>query len=336
MRENKSLQDAAQKGDFLEVAKSTLAVESQALALASQRLGPEMEAAAELIFNHKGKVVITGLGKSGLVGQKIAATLCSTGTPAVFLHAAEALHGDLGIYSPSDPTIMISKSGATSELVQLLPTLKELKSPIIAILGNLNSPLAKQVDILLDGSVPQEADPLEIVPTTSTTLAMALGDALASMLISMRNFEKKHFARLHPSGQLGRNLLVSVGDAMHSLKDVPQVEIQASVREVVIAMTERPLGAALVLDKARKLLGIVTDGDIRRCLRQHEDIRGLKVKDIMTVQPTAIPSSLTIGEAIDLMENRPQQISVLPVVDPKTEKVVGLFRIHDAYQPQVI
>ncbi len=328
-------QKFSQKTSSLEIGRATLALESQALALTSQRLGIEIEQAADIIFKHSGKIIVTGIGKSGLVAQKLASTLASTGTTAIFLHSAEAVHGDLGVYSPGDPTIMISKSGTTVELMRLIPTLREFKSPIIAIVGNTKSPIAQQADVVLDGGVTQEADPLEIVPTASAIVAMGLGDALAAILMVKRGFEKKDFARLHPSGQLGRNLLMRVGDAMHRVKDVAQVKLTDSIREVVIVMTERPLGAAVVQDTQGKLLGLITDGDIRRCLKQYDDIRQLTAQDIMTKDPISIEDNLSIGEAIDIMENRPAQISVLPVVNASTGQALGLFRIHDAYQPHM-
>jgi arabinose-5-phosphate isomerase len=322
-----------QLGSSLEVARSILNQESQALALASRRIGTEIEQAVDLILNNSGKIIVTGIGKSGHVGKKIAATLSSTGNSAVFLHAAEAVHGDLGVYRPGDITIVISNSGATAELLKLIPTLREFQSPIIAIVGNLKSPLAKQANVVLDASIPQEADPLGIVPTTSTTLAMALGDALAGALMVARNFEKSDFARFHPAGQLGRNLLLEVGTLMHRSHEIAIVTPTTSLKEVVIAMTERPLGASVVRDASGILIGLITDGDIRRTLKTHDDIRTVKAEEVMTHNPITIPTNMLVGEAIDVMENRPNQIAVLPVVDPKTQECIGLFRIHDAHQP---
>tara|TARA_B100000965_G_scaffold405433_1_gene439555 strand:- start:6088 stop:7071 length:984 start_codon:yes stop_codon:yes gene_type:complete len=323
------------KKDYLKMARRVLDVEGNALLAAASRIGDELNQAVDMILNSPGKVVVLGLGKSGHVAKKISATLCSTGTPSVFLHAAEALHGDLGIYRPGDPTILISKGGSTSELVRLVPTLREFESPLIGLLGNVRAPLARMVDIVLDASVPEEADPLGIVPTTSAVIAMAMGDALASALMLARDFKEQDFARFHPEGQLGRNLLLQVKDAMHHTRRVAVVTPELSLHEVVIRMTEYPLGAACVLGEGEKLIGIISDGDIRRMLQQHDDIRGLKAEDIMTKDPICALPEMTLGDAVRLMEDRPSQISVLPVKDPDTQVCLGLLRIHDVYQPHL-
>lgn len=330
---NLHTQNATNLNSAKEVARSVLAIESQALALASQRIGEDIEQAVELILKHSGKIIVTGVGKSGQVAHKIAATLCGTGTPAVFLHAAEAVHGELGVYHPGDVTIMVSKNGTSAELMKLIPTLRDFKSPIIAIVGNLKSPLAKQANVVIDASVIQEADPLGIVPTASATVAMAIGDALVSALMVARSFEKSDFARFHPAGQLGRNLLLEVGTLMHRAHEIAFVNPTTSLKEVVIAMTERPQGAAIVRDDNGKLLGLITDGDIRRSLKTHDDIRTIIAQDVMTHNPITIAPTMLVGEAVDIMEDRPKQIAVLPVVDRQTQECIGLFRIHDAYQP---
>jgi arabinose-5-phosphate isomerase len=201
--------------DWREIARAVIEDEARVLATVAARLDHHWNAAVEVLLNHKGKVIVSGIGKSGHVGQKIAATLASTGTPAVFLHAAEAVHGDLGIYTPGDPSILISKSGSTAELLRLIPILRQFRSPLIAIVGNLNSPMAKQADVVLDARVDREADPLNLAPTCSTTAALALGDALAVVLMQARSFTDKDFARYHPAGQLGRNLWLKVADVMH-------------------------------------------------------------------------------------------------------------------------
>jgi len=317
--------------EILDVARRTLLAEAEAIRVAAERLGDSMTKAVELILSSHGKVVIIGMGKSGHIGQKIVATLCSTGTPSVFLHAAEATHGDLGIYEPGDPTIMISKSGATAELVNLIPTLRQFKTPLIGILGNLASPLARDVDVVLDGRVAREADPLNLAPTSSSTVALALGDALAAALMQARRFSDLDFARYHPSGQLGRNLLLRVADVMHVGDDVAWVSPDDSVRKIVIAMTQHPLGAACVVDETRTLHGIITDGDLRRALQAHDDIRPLRAADIMTAHPIAVSQDLVLKEAARIMEDRPSQISVLPVLG-EGQHCIGLLRIHDVYQ----
>jgi arabinose-5-phosphate isomerase len=319
---------------ILETARNALLIEAEAIHDAAGRLNEGFTKAVEFILSSEGKVVVTGMGKSGHVGQKIAATLCSTGTPAVFLHAAEATHGDLGIYSPGDPTILISKSGATRELVHLVPILRQFRTPMIGILGNLDSPLAARVDVVLDGRVAREADPLNLAPTSSSTVALAIGDALASALMYARRFSDEDFARYHPSGQIGRNLTLLVSDVMHAGSGVAWVSPADKLRDVVVAMTRYPLGAACVVDQSRSLLGIITDGDLRRALQAHEDIRFLTAAEIMTAHPITISSTMTLKEAAQVMEDRPSQISVLPVIGERQE-CLGLFRIHDVYQPNL-
>lgn len=316
-------------------AKEVLAIEAQALQAAANRLGESFDSIIELLLQTKGKVVLLGIGKSGLVAKKIAATLCSTGTPAVFLHAAEALHGDLGIYQPGDPTILISKSGSTKELVQLVPILKQFHSPLIGLLGNLESPLAQKMDFILDGSVSQEADPLGIVPTSSTLVALALGDAIASTLMHAKNFLPEDFARYHPSGQLGKSLTQTVGDLLHPLNQIATGAIDDSLKSIVIKLSQRPMGACCILNPEEELLGIITDGDIRRALQENDDIRFLKAQDVLTAKPTVTYPDASLNEAIRQMEDRKSQISILPVMDRTTAKCLGLLRIHDIYQPQL-
>jgi arabinose-5-phosphate isomerase len=321
---------AVMQEECLQTARATLLAEAEAMQVAAERLDGNLTQAVDLLLNHDGKVVITGMGKSGHVGQKIAATLCSTGTRAVFLHPADATHGDLGIYTPGDPTILISKSGATAELLQLIPVLRQFQSPLIGILGNLLSPLARQVDLVFDARVTREADQLNLAPTCSTAVALGLGDALAVALMQARRFSDSDFARFHPSGQLGRHLLLRVADVMHSRKDVACVTLADSLSQVVITMTQHPLGAACVVDEIHRLQGIITDGDLRRAMQTHDDIRCLRASDIMTADPIAISPSATLKEAAQLMEDRASQISVLPVVDQAC--CLGLLRIHDIYQ----
>ncbi|MFH1595397.1 MAG: KpsF/GutQ family sugar-phosphate isomerase [Pseudomonadota bacterium] len=321
---------------WLSVARSVLQAESRAIAAAAARLDDCLPRAVQLILDHQGKVVVSGVGKSGHIGQKIAATLASTGTPAVFLHAAEAVHGDLGIYTPGDPSILISKSGSTAELLRLVPILRQFRSPLIAIVGNPKSPLARQADIVMDAQVEREADTLNLAPTCSTTVALALGDALAVSLMHARQFSLQDFARYHPGGQLGRNLWLRVADVMHQGEDVAWVRLDTPLRQVIIAMTERPLGAACVVDEEFNLLGLVTDGDLRRALLAHEDIRHLRSADCMTRKPLTVAPEASLREAIRLMEDRSSQISVLPVLDPKTRRCLGLVRIHDIYQPELV
>lgn len=319
-------------GSYIEEAQRVLSLEARALLEVSSRLGDSFNQAVECILGHKGKVMVCGIGKSGQVAQKMASTLSSTGTPAVYLHPGEAVHGDLGMYHAGDPTILISKSGATGELMRLIPILRQLESPIIAIVSNTNSPMAEQADIVLDGTVESEADPLGIVPTTSAVVAMAIGDALASCLMRARSFGEEDFARFHPGGQLGRNLLYSVGDVMHRADKVACFEKGASFFDVISAMTERPLGGAVVLGKNGELEGIVTDGDIRRFLVKNRDLSNVKVEDFMTRGPIVVTPDMKLGKALEIMENRKSQISVLPVVEDGI--FMGLLRLHDIYRPE--
>ena len=317
------------------IAAKILRKEGQELIDAADRIPEPMARVCEIIANHPGKVVICGMGKSGLIAQKIAATLCSIGSKAVFLHAAEAVHGDLGIYAPGDPTIVISKSGATEELVRLIPILKEFNSQLIGILGNLKSPLADQMDVVLDASVSKEADPLGIVPTSSTTLTLAIGDALAAVLMSHRGFNHDDFARLHPAGDLGRRLRLTVEKIMQPIKDVATVHLDDNLRKVVIERTEKPQGAALVMDGDSTLLGIVTEGDLRRCLAENGDIDQLKVSEVMTENPVSVNLDAPLNDAVTLMEDRKSQISVLPVVNGDGKSCAGLLRLHDVYQTRL-
>lgn len=318
-------------------ARAVMEAEADAIALAARRLDQRFDRAVNLLLAQGGggggKVIVTGVGKSGHVARKLAATLCATGTPALFLHPTEAAHGDLGAYAPGDPTIMISKSGTTPELFRLFPRLDALQSPTIGILGNLTGPLAERVAVVLDARVSREADPLAIVPTSSTAVAAALGDALAVALMRARGFTDGDFAARHPAGQLKRNLTLTVADVMHGRDAMALVAVEHALRDVVIAMTEHPLGAACVVDPVGKLLGIITDGDLRRTLMQHDDIRPLAAADVMTPNPVTVLPRALLRDAANLMEDRPSQISVLPVVDGG-HRLVGLVRIHDVYAVQ--
>ncbi|MCL5742866.1 MAG: KpsF/GutQ family sugar-phosphate isomerase [Acidobacteria bacterium] len=315
-------------------ARRAMETEAAAILCAAGRLDGNFSRAVEVILAEGNKVVVTGMGKSGHVAQKIAATLCGTGTPAVFMHPAEALHGGVGVYSPKDPTVLISKSGTTGELLRLIPVLRGFESTLIGIVGNVSSPLARGVDIVLDGSVGREADPHSLAPTASAVVALALGDALAVALMQARDFTCEDFGRYHPAGQLGRNLLVKVSEAMHSGVEVAWARCDDSLKEVVVAMTRYPLGAACVIDGEGRLAGLITDGDLRRALKAHDDIRPLRACDIMTPDPVRIGPSASLHQALRVMEDRPSQISVLPVVD-ENGVCAGLIRLHDIYRGAV-
>ena len=322
-----------EKSEILALARATLECEANSILGAVKKLDENFVRAVETIMSHKGKLLVCGVGKSGLVGAKITATLSSTGTPAVFMHACDAVHGDLGVYEPGDPTILISNSGSTVECLRLIPILKNFNSTIIAMVGNTDSPMGRDSDIVLDVSSHGEADPLGIVPTNSTTLAMAMGDALACALMKARGFSKEDFARCHPAGQLGRNLLLKVGDVMHKEGECASAKASWTIREVVIEMTRKPLGAASVVDDSNRLIGLVTDGDLRRMLQKVVDLDAVKCADIMTKYPVSIEPDASLGKAVKLMEERKSKISVLPVVGEKGE-FLGLLRLHDIYQPQ--
>lgn len=318
------------------IASNILKAEARELINVAERIDKSVVKAAKILLKHDGKVVVCGVGKSGLIGQKIVATFCSTGTQAVFLHASDALHGDLGIYRPGDPTILISKSGATDEVVRLIPLLREFNSPLIGIIGNMDSTLADKVDVVLDSTVSSEADPLGVVPTNSTAVTMAIGDALAAVLMTAKKFNQEDFARFHPGGNLGRRLKLQVRDIMTPLDKVAVVSPKQSLKETILLMTKKPQGAAVVSNDSKTLIGIITDGDLRRGFAKNGNINELIVSDVMNKKPIFIYSNARLQEAVTLMEDRISQISVLPVLENKNDKCVGLLRLHDIYQSKLI
>ena len=315
------------------LSQSILESYSSQLLEVSKNIDSDIQKAADLIIKSSGKVVISGLGKSGLIGQKIVATLCSTGTQSVYMHAAEAIHGDLGIYNPGDPTILISKSGNTEELIKLIPILKEFKSPLIAIVGNVDSFIAKNADIILNGTVEKEIDPLGVVPTTSSLVALAIGDALASVLMVQRGFDKKDFARNHPGGELGKQLALKVKSVMHPVNEVAQINENDSISSCAKKMTDIPLGAALFLENDI-LKGIVTEGDLRKSIASTNDLSN-SILDFINNNPISINPSISILDAMKVMEDRHSQISCLPVID-SDGKCLGLVTLHDLYQTKLV
>jgi arabinose-5-phosphate isomerase len=316
--------------DCVAVARAVLEAEAQAIAEAARRLDGSFERAVEILAAHPGKVVVSGLGKSGNVAQKIAATLASTGTPAVYLHPTDALHGDLGVYSHGDPSILVSKSGATAELLKLVPLLRPLDSSLIGILGNATSPLARHAAVVLDASVRREADAANVAPTSSAAAAMAIGDALALAVMTARGFTAEDFQRRHPAGHLGETLPLAVQDVMHSGDEVAWVSASDPLKQVVIAMSRSSLGAACVVSSGQRLEGLITDGDLRRTLETCDDIRELRAGQIMSRKPVTISPTAGLREALRRMEDRPSQISVLAVVD-ESGACAGLIRLHDVY-----
>lgn len=308
-----------------------LRIEADAIAQTANRLeANQVDRVVQMIASCKGKVVILGVGKSGIIGQKIAATMTSAGTAALYLHPSDALHGGLGIVQPDDAVIVLSNSGETDEIVGMLPYLKNRGVPIIAIVGNLNSTLARRADAVLDASVDQEACPLNLAPTTSTTVALAIGDALAMTVMKVKGLTPDDFAVNHPAGRLGKRLTLRVADLMHREGENPTIASGSSWVEVVRAISKGGLGAVCVVDAEGRLAGIITDGDLRRAIEKtnHESLAQLTGDDFMTRKPVvATPESLAI-EALRLMEERPSQISVLPVVN-EAQLCVGLIRLHD-------
>lgn len=301
--------------------------EIYALQRTYEKLGESFSRSVDMMAT-AGKVVVSGIGKSGLIGRKIVATLVSTGKRAVFLHPVEALHGDIGIVEPGDCVLLLSKSGNTAELIKLIPSLKARQTGIIGILGTADSPLAKLSDIILDASVEREACPLNAAPMSSTTVALVLGDALAAALMKHHNFSVGQFASFHPLGQLGRNISLRVEDVMHKGEQLPVLSPTASFRDVLIEITAKGLGCVCVIDENHTLTGIVTDGDIRRTLQQYDDITSLKAAEIQTRNPVTVLPSALVGEALSLMENREHQIGMLPVV-AGNGLCVGVVRVHD-------
>ena len=311
--------------------RNLLRIESDAIAQTATRLDPlAVERVVDLLGSCMGKVVILGVGKSGIIGQKIAATMTSAGTAALYLHPSDALHGGLGIVQPNDVVIVLSNSGETDEIVAMLPYLKNREVAIVAIVGNLNSTLARRADVVLDASVDKEACPLNLAPTTSTTVALAIGDALAMTVMKVKGLTSDDFAVNHPAGRLGKRLTLRVGDLMHRDSENPTIATGSSWVEVVRAISKGGLGAVCVVDDAGRLAGVITDGDLRRAIEQtsHESLAKLTGDEFMTCKPVVATPELLAYDALRLMEDRPSQISVLPVVD-HDERCVGLVRLHD-------
>ena len=316
----------------LREAQQVLIKEADSITKAANRLRENFSLAIDCLYTDHGKVVVSGIGKSGHLGKKMAATLCSTGSPAAFLHPSEAVHGDLGIHQNGDPVIFLSNSGATPELLALEPILRGRGAKIVGIFGNTTGRQVAKVDAYLESSVPEEADPLGIVPTASFSVSAALGDALASALMRRRNFSEKDYAQTHPAGQLGRNLILRVSDVMHPPSKVAHVTKGTTTKDLVIEMTRFPLGAACVVEQ-EKLLGIVTDGDLRRALKENENLLQLSAEKVMTTSPQTIAPDVLLGNALKVMEDRKSPISVLPVACPETQRLLGLIRLHDIYTP---
>ncbi|MFD2190215.1 KpsF/GutQ family sugar-phosphate isomerase [Pistricoccus aurantiacus] len=314
-------------------ARRALRLESEAIAALESRLDDHFDRACELILACHGRVVVTGMGKSGHIAGKIAATLASTGTPAFFVHPGEASHGDLGMITPKDIVLALSNSGETSEVVALIPLLKRIKVPLISMTGRTTSTLARHADAHLDAAVAREACPLDLAPTSSTTAALALGDALAVTLLESRGFTAEDFALTHPGGSLGRRLLLKVADLMHKGARLPQVPLGSPLRDALLEITRQGLGFTCVVDARGTLAGVYTDGDLRRTLDQYHDLHELKVDDVMTRPGKRIAPNLLAVEAVRLMEDN--RITALAVVDDEG-RPIGALHMHDLLASGVI
>ena len=317
----------------LQLARETLDIEAQALIGLKSRLDSRFSQAVEMMLNVKGRVVVTGMGKSGHIGSKIAATLASTGTPAMFVHPGEASHGDLGMIKAVDIVLAISNSGESDELVSILPVLKRQGVPLIAMTGGMNSALAKHADVVLDSSVDKEACPLNLAPTASTTAQLALGDALAVALLDARGFKAEDFARSHPGGSLGRRLLTHVEDVMRKGDQVPHVLADASFTELMREMSQKGLGASAIVDEHHNILGIFTDGDLRRLIEKGVDLRALHAKEVMHANPRTVLHDALAVEAAELMEQF--QITSVLVVN-ESGALCGALNSNDLMRAKVI
>ena len=310
----------------LKEARELIRIEAQAIKNLSSRINANFAKAIDIISKCRGRVIVSGMGKTGIIGRKIAATLSSTGTPSIWMHSAEAVHGDLGQVTRNDVLIIISYSGETDETKKLLPLIRKIGSEIIAITGNPKSTLAKFSDIDLDVSVKKEGCPLELAPMASTTATLAMGDAIAACLIAKKGFRREDFAFYHPGGSLGRRLLLKVEDLMRKGPRFPTIEDDAPVKKVLLAITKARCGSACVLNKKGKFVGIFTDGDLRRRLESDQQLLDRKVKDVMTKNPTTISKDKLAQEALRILQDK--KIDELPVVDSK-DKLVGLLDVQD-------
>ncbi len=317
----------------LALARQVLTIEAQAVTALTSRLDHNFIRALEIILHCQGRTVVSGMGKSGHIARKIASTLASTGTPAFYMHPGEAGHGDLGMITPHDVLVALSNSGESSELLTILPHLKRHGAKLIAMTGNKMSTLAREADVYLDTSVAEEACPLGLAPTASTTASLALGDALAVALLDLRGFSADDFARTHPGGALGRRLLLHVADIMRTGEAIPQVLRGATLSNALLEMSGKGMGMVIIVNEATELVGIFTDGDLRRALDRNLDIRSTPIATLMTPKPRAIPPHKLAAEAVALMQQ--YKVYVLPVVD-ESQKLVGALGMHDLLQAGVV
>jgi arabinose-5-phosphate isomerase len=327
------------KAVILKRAKAVLDIEARGIVSLIDGLDDSFVRAVELLYECRGKVVVTGMGKSGLICRKIAATLSSTGTPSFFLHAGDANHGDMGMIMEGDVVLAVSNSGETEEVLRLIPILKRLGVKLITVTGNHGSSLSRAADVVLDASVREEACPLGLSPTASTTAALALGDALAVCLLEKKGFKEEDFALRHPGGTLGRKLLLRVEDLMHRDADVPLVREETSMREAIFVITSKRLGVTGVTDQRGNLIGVITDGDLRRGLQTHGDgILGKSAAELMVLKPRSIEKDALASQALARMEeNMPRPITSLFVVERPGDAVpIGILHIHDLLKAGIV
>lgn len=310
----------------IEQAKEVLKIEAQGITDLIERIGPEFEKAVQMILEAKGRVILTGMGKSGLVGRKISATLNSTGTPSLFLHPAEAIHGDLGMVTKDDIILAISHSGQTAEINTIVPIIKNMGTKIIAFTGRMDSPMARESDVVIDVGVEREACPMGLVPTASTTAALAMGDALAVALINSRHFDKKDFRRFHPGGSLGERLAVKVKEVMLTGDHLPITVFGSRVEQAIKEIESKGVGATVVVDSDKRLAGMITDGDLRRALAREGNIQQERVEEVMSVSPRTIDEDQSAAEALGVMEL--YGITHLIILD-REKRVKGLVHLHD-------
>ncbi|HKE61109.1 MAG TPA: KpsF/GutQ family sugar-phosphate isomerase [Nitrospira sp.] len=324
---------AKSSGSSLAEGKRVLAIEARAVQALIDRLDEQFNKAVDLLFQCKGKVVVSGMGKSGLVGQKIAATMASTGTPAFFLHPAEGIHGDLGMVGRKDVVIAISNSGETQEILQLLPYVERMGIPVVSMTGRMTSTLAKHSDVTLDVSVSEEACPMGLAPTASTTATLAMGDALAVAMLQKRGFKQEDFAQFHPGGTLGRRLLVRVKDLMHAGADMPKVSESVPGTAAILEITAKKLGMTTVTDAGGKLVGIITDGDLRRFIQQGGDFSKITAGQLASRNPKSIVPEDLAAKAVEMMERF--SITTL-VVTEGDRKIAGVIHLHDLLKNGIV
>ncbi|MDQ8039148.1 MAG: KpsF/GutQ family sugar-phosphate isomerase [Rickettsiella sp.] len=311
---------------FCESALKVIKIEAEVINSLATQIGENFEKACHILFDCKGHIIVVGMGKSGHIGKKIAATLASTGSPAFFIHAAEANHGDLGMVSSKDVVLAISYSGETDELISILPTLKLLKIPVILITGNSHSSLAQHATVTLSIAIEKEACPLGLAPTSSTTAALVVGDAIAVSMLNARGFTREDFAKIHPKGQLGRRLLLKVADIMHTGSAIPQVTSGTHIIDALFEISKKRLGMTIITNKDKKLLGIFTDGDLRRTIDKNLNLQSTPIDEVMTRNCKTITANLLATEALRIIED--EKITTLVIIDSE-EKPLGVIHIHD-------